>query len=294
MKFLLSSNPTQLATALSGLQSATIEAEYGDEVVEGSVMTMAHHGPRQANPCPCLAPNRPQGSRELEVVGLSHLDLDTLGACAAVLGRKPDCADFWRLAAYLDIHGPHKVAQAQASPIDLRRLYGYLAWSQANRYSPPRDGSLEDVTAVVLSGVDVLERLASGDEELLAAGDAFLAGQEELNRSSFVELKNGVLARVSPFFTNSLYSTPTGELGLMVVALRTGAMNITVSLADPIPGVSARSIVQDLWGAEAGGHDGIAGSPRGQVMGLADLMRAWNYIIDIMDGLKPGQVGSWE
>ena len=47
--------------------------------------------------------------------------------------------------------------------------------------------------------------------------------------------------------------------------------SVTVSLADPIEGVVCRDIVQSLWGMEAGGHAGIAGSPRGQEMSTADL-----------------------
>ena len=56
---------------------------------------------------------------------------------------------------------------------------------------------------------------------------------------------------------------------------RTGA--ITVSLADPIEGVSCREIVQDLWGPDAGGHDGIAGSPRGVRMGFGDVSAALEF-----------------
>ena len=40
------------------------------------------------------------------------------------------------------------------------------------------------------------------------------------------------------------------------------------------PSKSARAIVQGLWGPEAGGRDGIAGSPRGVVMGTKGLLDA--------------------
>lgn len=32
---------------------ATVEAEYGDDVVEGEILTLAHHGSRSNNPAPC-------------------------------------------------------------------------------------------------------------------------------------------------------------------------------------------------------------------------------------------------
>lgn len=94
IKFLVSSSQVNLATALEGKTSATVEAEYGDLVVEGSVLTLAHHGPRSGNSCPCLVENRPQGEQSIEVVGLSHMDLDTIGGCAALLGLKPDAPGF--------------------------------------------------------------------------------------------------------------------------------------------------------------------------------------------------------
>ena len=70
---------------------------------------------------------------------------------------------------------------------------------------------------------------------------------------------------------NHLYVAPSGDVGRAIVAHNVYAGNITISLADPIPGVSCRDIVQGLWGPLAGGHAGIAGSPRGQVMSDEDV-----------------------
>jgi hypothetical protein len=56
-----------------------------------------------------------------------------------------------------------------------------------------------------------------------------------------------------------------------VVAHNKHVGTITVSLESPIPGVSCRDVVQKLWGELAGGHAGIAGSPRGQVMDEFDV-----------------------
>ena len=42
---LLSNDPTKLAEALAAhRRTATVEAEYGDVTVQGSVATLAHHG----------------------------------------------------------------------------------------------------------------------------------------------------------------------------------------------------------------------------------------------------------
>ena len=42
-------------------------------------------------------------------------------------------------------------------------------------------------------------------------------------------------------------------------------------MADGGKRVSAKELVQELWGNEAGGHTGIAGSPRGQEMTEKDM-----------------------
>lgn len=107
-----------------------------------------------------------------------------------------------------------------------------------------------------------------------AAHAAWAAAGEELNRSSFRGLQYGVIRREAGCFVNHLYTAPNGEVGSAVVALNTATGAVTVSLADPIPGVSCVEIVQALWGPLAGGHAGIAGSPRGRVMTRDDLEAA--------------------
>lgn len=269
VRFLLSSNKANLATGLEAYaKTATVEAEYGEDVVTGSVQTLAHHGPRQGQLCPCLYPN---GNPEaIEVVGLSHIDLDTLGGCAALLGIKPDADSFWHLTALMDTKGVHKLAEFNASPADVRRLNAFFAWNQEHRVFPPRDGSVLDVTEQVLEGINALALVLSNNEELLAAGDRFAANEAALNAQSFVRREGNVIVRKADVFTNHLYTTPDGYVAKAVVARNLKTGGITVSLADPIPGVSCRAILQSLW-TESGGHDGIAGSPRGQVMTDDDL-----------------------
>ena len=275
-RFLMSSNAAALEAAIAGLSSATVEAEYGDDVVEGSVLTLAHHGPRAGNQAPCLATI---AGMEINVVGLSHLDLDSLGGCAAVIGRKPEAPSFWALAAFIDTAGPHKLGQSGASAEDIRRLQAYWAWAEGHKTFAPRDGSVADVTEAVEAGIEVLTRILADDSDLLAAGDAFAAAEEALNKASFIEVIGGVVVRVGDGFVNHLYTAPSGEVCRAVVGLRTDFHSCTVSLADPLPGVSACDIAQSVWGEGAGGNAGIAGSPRGQVMGLDDLVALRDAVI---------------
>lgn len=128
MKIFCSSNPKNLAAKLAEYQLyATVEAEYGDDVVAGSTpaLTLAHHGSRKENPNPCLRDNIPGGFLNMstrpndpahdlfvpiEAIGLSHIDLDALGGTAALMGKKPAHESFWRLAAHIDSNGPHRAA----------------------------------------------------------------------------------------------------------------------------------------------------------------------------------------
>jgi len=279
-RFFLSSSAEELANFLGTTdlrRTATVEAAYGEILVFGSVITMAHHGSRANQPAPCSYENG--CAKGVEGVGLSHIDLDTLGGCAAIIGRKPKADGFWALAAFVDVNGLHKLAHSGANAEDIRRLYAYYAWDQDHKVFAPRDGMVIPVTTQVIDGIVALERIIKGDAAMLAAGDEFANNETELNKTSFVEIQAGVIVRVCGTFSNHLYVTPSGEVGRAVVSLRTDTHSCTVSLADPIPGVSCSKIVQDLWGPDAGGHAGIAGGPRNATMGLDELVALRDKVI---------------
>jgi len=286
MKFLISNNPSSLRKELElYLYSATVEAEYGDEVVGGTVVTMAHHGPRTGN----MAPSEHCWDHKfanVEIVGLSHFDLDTLGGCMVLMGCFPDdrrFEKFWAAAVYVDLHGPHMLKEFLlncGSPCvvreDLSDLFNtFWAWSEKNRLFPPRNGSVEEVTEFVEKAVGVLLRILHGDETLLQKGREWKEEKENLNHASFVKVEGGVILRQSSEFVNHLYDTPDGVVSRAVVGFNSERKSITVSFADGDNCPSAVSIVQSLWGTEAGGHGGIAGSPRAQEMEQEDALRAF-------------------
>ena len=284
-----STDPALLAAEKPHL---TVEAEYGTTVVEGSVYTAAHHQPAGSKyagdhvvaggrPSPCVDKGIPLFFQEIPwFVGISHVDLDTIGG---VLRALPAAADifapahdsFWNLAAFLDVNGAHKMAMAGASKEDIERIYAWMAHSKSIPRLPLN--ALSDVTELVLGCLPVLRALLADDAELLQAGRAFREEQRKLNEDSFSFMTKddaSIIVRVAPGprdFVNHLYDAPDGSLGVAVVAHNKHVGTITVSLESPIPGVSCRDVVQRLWGELAGGHAGIAGSPRGQVMDEFDV-----------------------
>lgn len=277
MKVLLA--PTLSLARRSEPVAVSVEAEYGDTVVEGCRYTAAHHAPKwQGNPCPCVDYHIPL-LREGETILISHSDLDTLGGVLRAMGRLdvlgPPAAGFWALAAFVDIHGPHRLHEAGASSKDVSRLWAYWAWAKGEpRF--PRD-QVSDVTEHVNRAAQVLLLILGGDPGLLEKGAQMVREENELNQRTFVFQEGPVLVRVAEAkgdFCNHLYSTPGGTPGQAVVSLNKETGAITVSLAEPTPRVSCREIVQALWGMEAGGHPGIAGSPRGKMMEETDLEKA--------------------
>jgi hypothetical protein len=285
------------ATAVQQRPALTVEAEYGSTVIEGRVYTAAHH--QKSGPyselggavSPCVdrrIPRLPAGS----VVLVSHLDLDTLGGVARAMGLWDVAPEaFWALAARIDTWGPHRLREAVAAvgttedrPAATERevevLHAYWAWA---RRLPlfPRD-EVSDVTAEILEGLDVLRRAYGGDEDLLEAGREFRRAGEDLNTASFVSVTGGVILRRSAQFVNHLYATPAGVVHRAVVAKNDTTGAITVSLEKPIQGFSCADFARDLWGPEAGGHAGIAGSPRGQEMPWEEAVRAAAKLADAL------------
>jgi len=283
MKILLSSSAESLRAALlPHASTATVEAEYGDVVVEGTIATLAHHGSRAENPCPCLC--NPASAGNIDVFGLSHIDLDTIGGVLGLLGTRPGPRSFWGLAAHVDIHGPHKVGESGASPKDLAQLFAYWAWSETHRCLPPRDGSVIDVTDYVADATETLCGILDDDPEMLALGHEWYSKKEELNKNSFFERAGNVLVRVHVEFVNGLYIDPNGQAAKAVVAYNPAKGGVTISLADPISGVSCAEIARMLWGTLAGGHAGIAGSPRGEKMCVSELARARDAMVAVLWG----------
>lgn len=300
-RYFVSSSPVSLTRAFIDV---TIEAEYGDVCVEGRLLTLAHHGDRAWAPCPCQYSNRPDLAGLDLKVGLSHLDLDSLGGCMAVANRKSNDEYFWLAVARVDVEGPHRLplilneiaAEVAAGCNEIEEtwyenvysstyerihnaLHAYWAWSEKNKVFPARDGSVTDITDKVEEAMDILDRILalSPDKDLIEEGKKWAAAKVALDKDSFVENKDGVIYRVADCFVNHLYGN-----GVCVVAYNTKFKSVTVSLAEAVDGMNCCKIVQSLWGPEAGGHAGIAGSPRGREMTEEDARVLFNEMVQLM------------
>ncbi|AVF28883.1 hypothetical protein [Paenibacillus larvae] len=250
---------------------ATVEAEYGEHVLEGSFVTLAHHtGDWAKNPAPCYTPNVPVLSAGTIVV--SHIDLDTIGGIMALIGKKPEDKGFWSAAEYIDLNGPH---HGYKFPDQLPKLQAYWAWNFSQPRAP-RYTEVTDVTNVVLEHISTISRVISGDSKLLATGEKWASETSTKVEGCLVEENEHYRVFVTDdVFCGAAYFSPRFQKIIpTIVSMNTKFGSITISMEDGGKHASAKEIVQSLWGPEAGGHAGIAGSPRGEKMTLSDLVQA--------------------
>lgn len=257
----------------------TIEAEYGDFCVEGKELTLAHHGSRSDNPAPCNT-DAPEfdGGRIL----ISHIDLDTVGGILQVAGEKPEDQAFWAAAEKMDVEGTHHIHELEPEVQDqLNAFYAWNAQQERTRYEEPTE-----VSSVVEQNKDILVKLIDRDhpehEQLIEQGreqERDITKQVE-DRCTFEnDFVRGFFTD-GPFCAANYYSPEQDKIIPSTVTYNTKFDSITVAFADGGKEFSAREIVQEMWGPEAGGRDGIAGSPRGQQMSEYDFQQAMNVVMD--------------
>lgn len=288
VRIVISSNPDNLRAALQGQVAAVVEAEYGKDEVRGSsdLLTLNHHI-RPERPCPCSLNNEHfAGVRDsIKLIGISHVDLDTLGGIAALMGVKIESTLFWRLAEYVDLNGPHRITASPDYNKEAHyKLASFWAWSQENRLHAPRDGSVADCTEYVVEALKEVGAILTGAAGTRTRGVNFLT--EENAAAAFTLVKEGrsksgqrVVLRRHDAFVNHLYYGEDGGLADIVVGYNTRFGGVTVSRAtDNVP-LMARDLVQSLWGDLAGGHPGIAGSPRGEELDFSEAERAFEAIL---------------
>lgn len=240
---------------------ATVEAEYGDLCIAGSKIALAHHGSRSNNPAPCNTNVTPL---EKGTILLSHIDLDAIGGCLAVMGEKYEDKDFWKAAEYIDINGTHHIHDFSKDIQE--KLNAFYCWN--NTKERIRYSEITDVTNIIEENKNVLNIIL--DERHPEHDDYIKKGIEwEKDISSAVESKlfketDSYRAFITDgvFCAASYYSPKDDEIKPATITLNTKFNSITIAFEDGGKKCSAREIVQSLWGNEAGGRDGIAGSPR--------------------------------
>jgi len=256
---------------------ATVEAEYGGKVIKGKEITLAHHAiPGEP---PCVRDNSPVSG---EYILVSHLDLDTIGGVLSLLGTKPDVTPkFWDYAGYVDVNGPHKLKQLyeQADSDEdkhaIECIYGFWAWYDSSPLKQ-RFSELTDVSSYILAAQEFLMDLGS-DNSAIQKGLEWTKSKDQEVESKLVYEDDDIRVFITDgVFCNGAYYSPNlKKVVPMVVSLNTKFGSITLSFAE---GGNAKELVQDFFGPLAGGHPGIAGTPRNETYTEQDLEDFVQYL----------------
>lgn len=257
---------------------ATVECEYGQTVVQGSV-TLAHHVEGWTT-APSLQSNTILVDAGIEVVEgdyimISHVDLDTVTGIMALLGRYDFDEDIKEGINFVDCNGQHHLFSDKISEGARRVILAYLGYAAANR-APQND---EDVTDYILTLIELFNT-----EEFYQAGLQIVTQRK-------TEAEASVVATVGPvaileqkedskvFGLNSEYILNDIEYDYVIV-FSNKFKSVTISARrggkDP---KNMAELMRVVFGPEAGGHHGIAGTPRGGVYSLADAAKLQEVLV---------------
>lgn len=264
-----------IATKVSA--EATVEAEYGNTVVKGSLVTLAHHAEEyKGQPAPCNTPNVPvleDGSTIL----ISHIDLDTIGGIMKLTGDYTDDPTFWSGAEFIDLNGQHHVNELPTKAI--LHLQAYWAWVAVEGRAP-RYIELTDVTDFVQKHIETIVQICDGDPGLITNGQTWALKKAKAQEGCLYEESNTYRAFITDDFSKqcptAYYSFSLEKVIPVTITLNTTTKAITIGCCDN--SLNACKCAQELWGKEAGGHAGVAGSPRGKEMTKDDLLSVIDFI----------------
>lgn len=253
---------------------ATVEAEYGNSVIEGDLVTLAHHVDKyKNNPAPSIAKvnKLPEGS----IILLSHFDLDTFGGLGKLVGKFPKDDAFWECVAYIDTHGPHKINKF---PNQKYKLEAYWCWASKQPRLSNEKGVIE-VTEQVEMTLNVIQKILNNDKNLILSGKKWARDIKRKIENCLVEENEHYRVFITDDVScSSAYYSPKYGKVPYILSFNTKKGNIKLSCEDGGKLLDARKFVEKLWGEEAGGQTGIAGSPRGVRMSVRDLVKAMDFL----------------
>lgn len=264
----------ELAVPFEHKIEATVEAEYGSNVIHGTRITLAHHTDEYKH---CGAPINTIVDDTVTEILVSHLDLDTIGGIMNITGNSIHDKEFAAAAEFVDVHGPHHLFKF---PKQKAKIEAYWAWDRINN---ERINATEviDVTDRVIASIEVIERIINNDNELLRQG-AEWSQQSSGKVESYLISENNIVRtfHTNDAFCNAAYYSPNlNTIVPFIISYHNVFKSISVSCENAqAHNFNAKNFVQKLWGEKAGGHAGIAGSPRGEEMSLSDVFNAITQI----------------
>lgn len=261
---------------------ATVECEYGNTVVEGAV-TLAHHV-EGWNTAPSLQTSNVlfEAGVEMVVDGdyimISHIDLDTVCGIMAVAEDYDIPEDIKKGINYVDCNGQHHLYDTEVSEDARKYILSYIGYANAHRAPIGQ----EDVTDYV---IDLIERFNT--QENYEAGKAFVEGRRVEAEASLAGAVGSVVlldqdVDSKAFGLNSEYILNDVEYDYVIVFDQKFG-KITLSSRKGKDDVrNMVDVMRAVFGEEAGGHKGIAGTPRGKMYTLEDAFNLMDIVSRIV------------
>lgn len=253
----------------------SIEAEYGSETITGKKYTSAHHGVNCNNPAPCMDKNIPYMQDGIVVV--SHIDLDMIIGCMRVFGLLSEDENdklnvICNAIEYIDVHGPHHINKYPQQTKDF--FNAYWAWNES-RGRQEKITETTNVTQKVLQAIEVIQKIVleldcradnnNGIDYIKLGRDWAKNVQEATENCLYEETTLYRVFLTDRVFCGASYWSPKQKQVVpSIVSYNEKYKAITLSFADSGEKYNAISIMQKLFGDQAGGKPGIAGTPRGQ------------------------------
>lgn len=259
----------------------SVEAEYGNTVIEGWAATLAHHVQGwETAPSLCVYDYLEKNNTDVfdeHVCLLSHIDLDVLVGISHLLGLK----DFsWEAKGinYVDCNGQHTLFSEHVSEMARKVIIAYVGYASINRapFNPKED--IIDVTEYVMTAIENFNT----DYYYSVGLNLITDRKEEAERSLLLGLNGVALIEQSEdskvFGLNSEYTIRNNEYDYVIV-FSNKFKSVTVSAKDGNKQkINLAKFMQGLFGSEAGGHAGIAGTPRGAEFSIDDAWRVFSAL----------------
>jgi hypothetical protein len=304
-QIIMSSDPAGLKSSNPHI---TVEAEYGSTVVEGSLLTLAHHAPQyRSNPPPCCVENQQIDCDSTIIVGISHIDLDTVGGVMAALGCKPPAKEFWDLAGYADLNGPHVARKHPLWDKWGAEIETFWAWQE--EHAPRSIAASVDVTIEMIDAMLViLAVIPRGGWQMLSPRYAAFAahtepltlerrrikllykrsqwkkGHDEAAAKSFVAIQGDCILRQGEKFLNAYYDHENKTYSaISAIDIELGKITLSFYNDEAAGELDAAEIMKMIFGPEAGGHKLIAGSPRNKAYTMTDAQRVCETLLKLQN-----------
>lgn len=269
----------------------TIECEFGDEIIEGRLLTLGHHVVEYMNKPSCckqlfelLEKNNwrlPENIKQDKyTIGINNPDLDTVltifllenldwvkNVMEDITGRIY-LRDFVTFADNMDNNGVHTIRYCASYDISAGMVVAYINWLLN------QDSSI-DYKEQIKNGLNFIYKMFNDNEVVRQ----YLLHEknriDEIMKNHISDNRYGRLFK-SAVFCNAEY------LGFdFIVNFNPIYKSVTLSFKDSGKRFNAKKIMQDIFGEKAGGHLGIAGTPKNEKFDVKDAFLVFVYVTSL-------------